>query len=96
MINMLTFSICVFFQTSSKKACETKQKSQATGQPHQAIKGFISERNFHNIRRQLDKKNTPQKACEKTTTTNWKFKPHQAKDFIRRRNFHNIRRNLHK
>ena len=91
---MLTFSICVLFQTSSKKACETN-KTQATGQPHKAIKGFISGRNFHNIRRQLDKKELPHKRLVKTTT-HWKFKPHQAKGFIRRRNFHNIRRKLHK
>ena len=53
---MLTFSIWVLFQTSSKKARETNKKTQATRQPHQAIKGFISGRNFHNIRRQLHKK----------------------------------------
>ena len=66
MINMLTFSIWVLFQTSSKKARETNKKTQATRQPHQAIKGFISGRNFHNIRNQLDKKrSTPQNACKK-------------------------------
>jgi len=41
-------------------------KAQATEQHHQAIKGSISGRNFHNIRRQLDKKIiTPQNACER-------------------------------
>ena len=70
MINMLTFSICVLFQTSSKKACETNKKTQANGQPHQAIKGFNCETNVHNIRRQLDKKRiTPQNACGKKTHT---------------------------
>jgi len=44
----------------------------------------------------LDKKEVPHKMLVKTTTTNWKFKPHQAKGFIRRRNFHNVRRKLHK
>jgi len=35
---------------------ETNKKTQATGQPHQAIKDFIRRRNFHNIRRKLYKK----------------------------------------
>jgi len=79
MINMLTFSICVLFQTSSKKACETNKKTQATGQPHQAIKGFNCETNVHNIRRQLDKKRiTPQNTCGKKHT-HWKFKLHQPR-----------------
>jgi len=42
------------------------------------------------------KKEVPRKMLEKNKTTNWKFKPHQAKGFIRRRIFHNIRRKLHK
>jgi len=50
MINILTFSICVLFQTSSKKACE-KNNQQETGQPHQAkstaVETFtISEENW--------------------------------------------------
>ena len=53
MIIIPTSSICDLFQTSSKKACE--KHPQWTGQPHLA-KGFISGRNFHNIRRKLDKK----------------------------------------
>jgi len=93
---MLTFSICVYSRFSPKKACGTTKKTKATGHPHQAIKGFISGRNFHNIRRQLDKKDLPHKMLVKTTTTtNWKFKPHQAKGFTRRKNFHIIRRKLH-
>jgi len=31
-------------------------------------------------------------AIEKTTTTNWNFKTHQAKGFISGRNFHNLSR----
>ena len=53
MINTLTFSICVLFQTSSKRLVK-KHLQHETGQPHQA-KGFISGTNFHNIRRNLDK-----------------------------------------
>ena len=40
-------------------------KTQATGQPHQAIKGFTSGRNFYNIRRQLHKKEVPHKMLVK-------------------------------
>jgi len=52
----------VFYSRLPPKGPRNKQKTQETGQPHQAIKGFISGRNFHNIRRQLDKKQ--HKACE--------------------------------
>ena len=65
MIIIPTSSICDLFQTSSKKACE--KHPQWTGQPHLA-KGFISGRNFHNIRRKLDKnvliRIIPTKGCE--------------------------------
>ena len=94
-MRILHLNLC-FIPDFLQKDLWNKQKTQATGLPHQAIKGFISERNFHNIRRQLDKKELPHKRLVKTTTTtNWKCKPHQAKGFIRR-NVHNIRRKMHK
>ena len=62
---MLTFSSCVLFQTSSKKACETNKKHKQLDNLTKAIKGSISGRNFHNIRRQWIKKEVPHKMLVK-------------------------------
>jgi len=53
MVNILRFSICVLFQTSSKWLLKKQQQQTGT---FNLTKGFISRRNFHNIRRKLDTK----------------------------------------
>jgi len=91
MINILRFSICVLFQTSSKWQLKkqqtgtsnlTKQTASSAGETFALSKENWIQNNYF-LQKVFGKKH-------------WKVKPHQAKGFIRRRNFHNIRRKLHK